>query len=695
MHQPSANHLTGSPEFGRLEEAYRDRPVLVLGGDGFLGFHTTRALTRLGARVSVLTRRRESLHSPHDCRIIHADLNDEVALRKALRGQEVIFDLAGSSGGVDSNRDPFGNLIADCAPHLKAFQSAAEQDTPPHIVFCSTRTVYGRPRTLPVAEDHPLAPLSMYAAHKATLENHLAILHQTHGLRYTVFRLSNPYGPFPAVSRKSYGVINQFIHKALKNEPIMIYGDGSQLRDYIYVDDVVGSFLHSAVTPSCEQEIFNLGGPHPITIREAAETLREFHPDLRIEFGDWPGDYQTVETGDYLTDLTKLRERIGPVVRTSFRDGLQATLRSDLRTRKPTPTAARSRALTRASDARFWEGKHVLVTGAGGFLGSHLAKRLSQRGAQVGAVIYRRTLSPWLVDDPRIFPLPMDLTEPREKILSLFEHFKPDYVYHFASDPDGPEEEERIFRRLECNLTATINLLAAASRHSVRGFILGDSCKVYGNAQVPHREHSLTRPDSSYAASKLAAWHFCQVYMNAFRLPVAALRPTLIYGPGEAFNLFGYLSRCLGNGDPQITLQGGRQTRDPLFIDDAIQAYLLAAERMDRVAGRAIPIGGGQEQPVLELARSFIAQWGESTPVQACPDNLRSGDMMRSYCDNSEALELLGWAPAVERESGLRQTARFHQAIAKGAGHEFLTHWFQHDKDDMISSRLDSVTGQA
>lgn len=655
-----------------LQQAYAGKNVLILGGDGFLGFHTTRALIALGAKVSILTRRKESLHDPESIQIFHGDLKNRNLLQLAFQNQDIIFDLAGSTGGVESNRDAHHHLVSDCAPHLQAFQIAAEQANPPLIVFCSTRTVYGHTKELPVSETHPTSPLSIYAVHKLTLENHLQVMHQTHGLKYVIFRLSNPYGPYPWQKGKSYGVINQFIAKAHQGQEISIYGDGSQLRDYIYIDDAVETFIRSAIQDRCHQETFNLGGPDALSMKDATEVIARVCPDAKIQFTDWPQDYKSIETGDYYTDLDKLRKLVGNTVSTSFTEGVLTTI--DYYQQNEDLFTAQSIRKKSPLNRQFWHGKRILITGASGFLGSHLAKRLSQRGAIIGAV-HRKSLPLWLQDDPQVYSYQMDLTEGGTAIESLFESFCPDVVYHFAAMPDGAESGQSISARFENNLMSTFHLLQAASQHSVQGFILGDSCKVFGNGSFPHREHSPTEPETSYAVSKLAAWHYCKVFANNFNIPVAALRPTLIYGPGQGFNLFSYLYNCLSSGKKEILLDGGQQTRDPLFIDDAISAYVKLAERIEDVSGRTIPIGGGCESSVAALARLFIQTSGIQASVQCDQANIRPGEILRSFCDNEEARQALAWQPQTTIENGFLQTFQF-LACQDKQQNKFLRTWF-------------------
>ena len=133
----------------------------------------------------------------------------------------------------------------------------------------------------------------------------------------------------------------------------------------------------------------------------------------------------------------------------------------------------------------------------------------------------------------------------------------------------------------------------------------------------------------------------------------------------------------------------GQQTRDPLFITDAIHAYIRAAERLHDIAGRAIPIGGGREQSIADIARLFLRCADKSTvPVIDHPERIRLGDMLRSYCDNLDATQALEWTPATSREKGLKQTFEYHDALSRSEteGHAFLAKWFESDPTPDIES---------
>jgi UDP-glucose 4-epimerase len=308
--------------FAPLARAYAGQRVLVVGADGFLGMNCLRALRACGAEVAILTRRAVPRFADGGVRILHADLREAQALADIVKGHSIVLDFAGVSGAVTSNQDPVFNLDAECRPHLNLFLACAHSDSRPVLMFCSSRLVYGKPDYVPVGEAHPLRPESFYAVHKTTLEYYLQVLEKSLGLRSCIIRLSNPYGPFPPEESKSYGLINQFIQRALNGEPITVFGDGLQCRDYIHVDDVMEAFLRCAVNERCWGEIFNLGNATPISIREAVEVIVHEIAPTPVRFVPWPREHLTIETGDYITDIRKIKRFVELSPQLSFQEGL-------------------------------------------------------------------------------------------------------------------------------------------------------------------------------------------------------------------------------------------------------------------------------------------------------------------------------------------------------------------------------------
>lgn len=299
---------------------------MVTGADGFLGVNTIHALQQLGARVSVISRRESPRAGGDIFHIFRGDIGDTKLLQEAIKGQDIIFNFAGVSSSVESNRNPEESLDAECRIHMRLIHVCSQSTSNPLVVFSSSRLVYGKPEYLPVDELHPLVPMSMYAVNKITVENYLRLFAHSGNLHYLVFRISNPYGPFQRPESKGYGIINKFIQTAAEGGEIRIFGDGSQQRDYIYINDAVSAMLMAAANQKCEDQIFNLGGNEGIRLSDAAASIVSQVDGARISNVAWPEDYKQVETGDYISDISKLSEMIQLQEFTPFSEGVQLTL---------------------------------------------------------------------------------------------------------------------------------------------------------------------------------------------------------------------------------------------------------------------------------------------------------------------------------------------------------------------------------
>jgi len=310
--------------------------------------------------------------------------------------------------------------------------------------------------------------------------------------------------------------------------------------------------------------------------------------------------------------------------------------------------------MNKAADAYKLKGSRVLVTGASGFIGSHLVEQLVAKQAEVTAIA--RTQGKLGALRAGSFAFETCDLENRREVESVVASVRPDIIFHFAAHPDGVENFERVQDCVAVNLTGTINLLEAFRQWPGSLFVYGDSCKVYGDAAPPYRENSPLDPRSSYAIAKAAAWQFCKLYHSVHGVNVISVRPTMIYGPRQSYNLITYVVNCVLQQKPQVLLDGGWQTRDPLFIEDAVEAILLMPARAERLAGRVMNLSGGCERTVVEIATAVLDVMGSRIPVIAVPRKMRPTEMQRCYGDNAEAAELLQWSPQLDLHSGLQVT---------------------------------------
>lgn len=298
--------------------------------------------------------------------------------------------------------------------------------------------------------------------------------------------------------------------------------------------------------------------------------------------------------------------------------------------------------------------KRILVTGASGFIGSKLTVALAQAGAEITGV--SRSGSSTAVAVQGVARIDCDLRD-AARTRALVRSVRPHWVFHLAAHPDGPESGAQTNDVVENNVRGLVNLLEGLRDLPGVTLIYGDSAKAYGNTGVPYRCGQALEPLSAYAVSKVAGWGFIDLYRRIHGIQAFGLRPTLVYGPGQRFNLFSYLMNAIKAGDHDIALDGGAQTRDPIYIDDMVNAFVMAAEQGAMLNGRNIPLGGGRELSVTELAELTVRVLGDTQKVISRPANVRPTETLRSWCDNAEIGAAIGWKPAVSLEEGILRTA--------------------------------------
>jgi len=310
------------------ELAFAGRPVTVL-GLGFLGFNLVTRLHDLGAQVTVLTRRRHQAvmaQLPPGIRVLEGDIRREEDVRLAIEGVTAVFNVCGVSGAALSNADPASDLSVNCAGVLTVLESVRRWQPKAHVVFAGSRLQFGRPATLPVAEDHPQRPTSFYGIHKVAAEAYHTAYSQLHGVPTTVLRLSNPYGFGLTGLQTGYNVLNNFVLLALNGREIEVFAPGSQMRDYVHVRDVVEAFLRAASDERAAGQSFNIGSGVATRLIDAASTIVDVVGRGKVTLAPWPERYLAAETGDFVFDVSKARRELGWQPHVSFLQGIQMTV---------------------------------------------------------------------------------------------------------------------------------------------------------------------------------------------------------------------------------------------------------------------------------------------------------------------------------------------------------------------------------
>ena len=310
---------------------YRGIRVAVTGGSGYLAHPLRCALSRSGASVLVVSRRAVAL-LPGET-MMSADVRTPECWEPILGQADVIFHLAGNTSAYTSARDPRASLDSTVLPinHLLA---AAARQPGMRVVYASTATVYGMTDDLPVSEDAPTNPVTVYDLHKLCAEQHLRLGSHKGLVEGVSLRLANVYGPSASGSSAGdRGVLNRVARLALQGSDLSLYGGGQYVRDYVYIDDVVRAFLAAGVAPGVAGSSFNVASGVGRTIREAFEIMvaraeKKTGRPCRIADAPWPPETDPIEYRSFVADVRRFSSACGWEPEVGLVEGVDRLLES-------------------------------------------------------------------------------------------------------------------------------------------------------------------------------------------------------------------------------------------------------------------------------------------------------------------------------------------------------------------------------
>jgi UDP-glucose 4-epimerase len=317
-----------------LAPAYARKRILITGGLGFIGSNLARELVEMEADVTIVDSLvpeygglRFNIAGIEDRVTVNvSDVRDEHSLRHLIQGQDVLFNLAGQTSHLDSMTDPYTDLEINARSQLSILEACRHENPRIRVVFASTRQLYGRPQRLPVDESHPIVPVDVNGINKAAGEQYHLLYGDVYGIRTSVLRLTNTYGPRMRVRDARQTFLGIWIRHALADDEILIYGDGSQRRDLTYVDDALAAFLLTASHDEAAGRVFNLGGDGHVSLLELAETLTGIAGAGRIRIIPFPADRKAIDIGDFYADYSAIETELGWRPTVSLEDGLARTL---------------------------------------------------------------------------------------------------------------------------------------------------------------------------------------------------------------------------------------------------------------------------------------------------------------------------------------------------------------------------------
>ena len=310
---------------------YKDKKILITGGLGFIGSNLAKRLVKLGAHVSILDNLAplyggnyfnvSEIKNKIDITI--GDIRDEKIVTKLIKNKDIVFNFAAQVSHTDSASIPYEDLDINCKGHLNVLECIRKHNPNTKILFSSSRLALGKIQQNPITETHPTEPLSLYGIHKLTAEKYYALYNRNYGIKTVIFRITNPYGERQQIKHNKYSIPGWFMRLAIERKTIQIFGDGKQLRDYIYIDDLVEAFLLAGINNNTNGKLYNCGFGKSIAFSKMVKNVIKNVGTGKIEYVPWPKNYELEETGHCETDISKLKNDTGWIPSINLEKGIK------------------------------------------------------------------------------------------------------------------------------------------------------------------------------------------------------------------------------------------------------------------------------------------------------------------------------------------------------------------------------------
>jgi UDP-glucose 4-epimerase len=316
-----------------MTDFYANRHVLITGGLGFIGSNLAMELIERGATVTLLDSMIPSYGATVEnikpirdrVTVNFSDVRDSHSLPYVVRDQEVIFCLAGQVSHIESMQRPLVDLDINCRSQLSLLECCRRVNPTVRLVFAGTRQIYGKPQFLPVTESHPLDPTDVNGVNKLAAEMYYMLYAKIHGMSTICLRLTNTFGPRMDLVNRKKGFVGVFIQQALRGEPIRLFGDGQQRRDFNYISDVTQALAMAATCLHSRGESFNIGHHEHYSLIEFLEALQK-HCPLDYQCVPFPDEIKVIDIGDFYADYTKFEKLTGWRPQVDLDTGLRLTL---------------------------------------------------------------------------------------------------------------------------------------------------------------------------------------------------------------------------------------------------------------------------------------------------------------------------------------------------------------------------------
>ena len=310
------------------------KKILITGGIGFIGSNLARKLVDLNNQVTVIDSlipeyggNLRNLHDIQDkIKFSLSDVRDVGVINNLIKGHDYLFNLAGQTSHMDSMHDPITDLDINAKAQLSILEACRKYNPGIRIVFASTRQIYGKPKYFPVDEKHPLHPVDVNGINKIAGEQYHILYQEVYGIKSSVLRLTNTYGPRMRIKDARQTFLGIWIRNLLQGKPIQVFGDGKQRRDYNYVEDVLDALLIAATDKNAIGKVYNLGAPDPLCLEDTAKIMCQAIECSDYQMIPFPEDRKAIDVGDFICDYSAFRDQFGWEPKVNFEDGIQLSL---------------------------------------------------------------------------------------------------------------------------------------------------------------------------------------------------------------------------------------------------------------------------------------------------------------------------------------------------------------------------------
>jgi len=313
---------------------YLNSKVLITGGLGFIGSNLARKLVSEGAEVTII----DSLiptyggnpFNIHDIeskvKVNISDVRDPHAMEYLIKDKDYLFNLAGQTSHLDSMDNPKNDLEINAVAQLSILEACKKVNRDIKIVFASTRQLYGKPDYLPVDEKHPIRPVDVNGINKLAGEWYHLLYNNVYGIKACALRLTNTYGPGMRIKDARQTFLGIWIRQLLEGNPIKVFGDGLQLRDFNYVDDCVDALMLAGVNDISNGKVYNLGSSEVVNLKDLAQMVVNFGHKGSYEIVPFPKERKAIDIGDYYSDYSFIRKELNWEPKIDLFNGLIKTI---------------------------------------------------------------------------------------------------------------------------------------------------------------------------------------------------------------------------------------------------------------------------------------------------------------------------------------------------------------------------------